>query len=137
MTFCQTQLIIKSHPMNLQKIRKLISDATSKASLSNEDSAGIILAVDEACSNIIRHSYKNDYTKEIEINIALTSESMEICVIDMGKEFDINSIESRDIDEIKPGGFGIYIIQQVMDNVKFKRTTEGCNHMTMIKKIKT
>jgi len=135
MDFNPVHLKIKSHPENLKQIRKIISDATSKTSFSKEDSGRIILAVDEACSNIIRHSYKNDHTKDIEIIVAITSKFLEISVIDNGIKFDINSKKSRDISEIKPGGLGIYIIQNIMDGVEFKRTPKGYNHLKMIKKI--
>ncbi len=135
MNFKPVHLKIKSHPENLKQIRKTVSDATSKASFSKEDSGSIILVVDEACSNIIRHSYENDYTKDIEIIVSITSKSLEISIIDSGIEFDIDSITSRDVTEVKPGGLGLYIIQHIMDHVDFKRTPEGYNHLTMIKRI--
>ncbi len=135
MSFNPIQLKIKSHPENLKQVRKIISDATSQIAFSKEDSGSIILAVDEACSNIIRHSYKNDHTKEIQIYVKATSEALEISVIDKGKKFDIKSIKSRDITQVKPGGLGLYIIHQVMDQVEFKHTPEGYNRLTMMKKI--
>ncbi len=135
MSFNPIHLKIKSHPENLKQVRKIISDATSEISFSKEDSGSIILAVDEACSNIIRHSYKNDHTKEIQISIEATSASLAISIIDKGKKFDINSIKSRDITQLKPGGLGLYIIQHVMDHVQFKHTPEGYNQLTMMKKV--
>jgi len=135
MNFKPLHLKIKSHPENLKQIRKFVSDAISNASFSKEDCGSIILAMDEACSNIIRHSYKNDHTQEIEITITITSEILEITVIDSGSAFDINTIESRDVSEVKPGGLGIYIIQHIMDQIDFKRTPDGYNQLILTKKI--
>ncbi len=135
MNFKPVSLKIKSHPENLKQIRKIVSDASSQASFSKEDSGSIILAVDEACSNIIRHSYDSDHSKEIQISIELTSDSLKISIRDKGKKFDIESIKSRDITEVKPGGLGIYIIQHVMDHVEFERTSQGYNQLTMVKNI--
>ncbi len=69
MSFNPIQLKIKSHPENLKQVRKIISDATSQIAFSKEDSGSIILAVDEACSNIIKHSYLNDPKGKIDLCI--------------------------------------------------------------------
>lgn len=135
MTDKSINIKIQSHPENLSKIRQTVSKALSKCCLSKEDSGSIILAVDEACSNIIRHSYKNDHTKEIELTICTEPDCLSIVVQDKGIEFDINCIEKRDVSEVKPGGLGIYIIQNIMDTVEYSRTKDGCNKLSMIKKI--
>lgn len=127
-------LSIISHPENLKKIRKVMKDVLSKTSLSKKDSGCVILAVDEACSNIIKHSYKNDYNQKIDLTIILKTNLLTISILDNGIRFNKNSIETRDIDEIKPGGLGIYIINQVMDQVEYARTSEGFNKLKMVKK---
>lgn len=129
------QLSMKSHPGNLKSIRKVMKDILSKTSLSKKDSGCIILAVDEACSNIIRHSYKNDYNQTIDLTIKLEKTLLTISIIDTGIRFDKNSIKTRDIDEIKPGGLGLYIIHQVMDTVEYDCISEGFNKIKMMKKL--
>ncbi|MBC8440566.1 MAG: ATP-binding protein [Deltaproteobacteria bacterium] len=128
-------LSITSHPENLKSIRKVMKNIMSKTSLSKEDSGCIILAVDEACSNIIRHGYKNDYNRKIDLTIKLETNLLTISITDNGIIFDKNSIETRDIDEIKPGGLGIYIINQVMDRIEYTRTSEGFNKIKMVKEV--
>ncbi|RLC02145.1 MAG: hypothetical protein DRH34_07880 [Deltaproteobacteria bacterium] len=130
-------LCILSHPANLKDVRRVMIDITAKVGMSKEEAGSIILAVDEACSNIIEHSYKNDYTQKIDLTIKLETQFLTIAIIDEGIRFDINSIETRDINEIRPGGLGIYIIKQVMDTVEYSRTPEGKNIIKMIKKLTT
>jgi len=129
-------LSIVSHPENLKSIRKILKDIMSKTSLSKEDSGCVILAVDEACSNIIRHGYKNDYEQKIDLTIKLKTNLLTISILDNGIRFDKDSIKDRDIDEIKPGGLGIYIITQVMDQVEYIRTSDGFNKIKMVKNFK-
>ncbi|MBT7260874.1 MAG: ATP-binding protein [Desulfobacula sp.] len=129
-------LSIISHPENLKSIRKILKDIMSKTSLSKEDSGCVILAVDEACSNIIRHGYKNDYKQKIDLTIKLKTNLLTISILDNGIRFDKDSIKDRDIDEIKPGGLGIYIITQVMDQVEYIRTSDGFNKIKMVKNFK-
>ncbi len=129
-------LSITSHPENLKHIRKVMKDIMSKTRLSKEDSGCIILAVDEACSNIIKHSYKNDYNQKIDLTIKLEKTLLTISITDTGIRFDKNSIKTRNIDEIKPGGLGTYIINQVMDRVEHNCTAKGLNRIKMMKKLK-
>jgi len=128
-------LSIISHPENLKIIRKVMKDVMSKTGLSKKDSGCVILAIDEACSNIIKHGYKNDYNQKIDLTIILKKNLLSISILDNGIRFDKNSIETRNIDEIKPGGLGIYIINQVMDRVEYARTSEGFNKIKMVKKL--
>ena len=128
-------LSVTSHPKNLKHIRSVIADVISKTNLSKEDSGSIIIAVDEACSNIIRHSYKNDYDRKIDLTVKLKTNSLTISIVDDGIKFDINSIEPRDTNHLKPGGLGIYIIKQIMDTVEYSRTSKGFNKIKMVKKL--
>ena len=63
------QLSIPSHPQYLQLVRGVVKKATGIIGVSRKDSDHIILAVDEACSNIIKHSYMNNPRKTIDISI--------------------------------------------------------------------
>ena len=135
MVFTPYHISIQSHPKNLIDIRHTIGSALSQTNLSKQDCGSIILAVDEACSNIIRHSYKNKHTQTIDVHIQVSKKLLQIEIFDTGIEFDINSVEKRDVCEIKPGGLGIYIIHHIMDSVKYNRTKEGCNQLVLTKKL--
>jgi anti-sigma regulatory factor (Ser/Thr protein kinase) len=126
---------IVSHPKNLKSVRHAVKDIISRTCLSKEDSGCIILAVDEACSNIIKHGYKNDFTQKIDLSFKLETNILTISILDKGIHFEIDSLKARDIDKIKPGGLGIYIIHQVMDIVEYSRTSEGFNKIKMVKKL--
>lgn len=128
-------LNIVSHPKNLEYIRGMIADITALTPLAEKDSESIILAVDEACSNIIKHSYKNDYTRKIDLTIQLETDALTISILDDGIEFDIESIAPRDITDIRQGGLGIHIIKQVMDTLEYGRNKKGLNTVKMTKNL--
>ena len=128
-------LSISSHPENLKQIRSVMDKITSQTRLSEEDSGSIILAVDEACSNIIKHCCKNDPTRNIDLTIKLEADYLIITIVDNGIKFNIQSIKARDISDIKPGGLGVHIIKKVMDTVKYSHTPEGFNRIIMTKKL--
>ena len=135
MVFIPMHITIKSHPKNLIDIRHLLADAIAETELTKDDSSSMILAVDEACSNIIRHCYQGDVTKNIDVTINLTDTEMVIAIRDSGPEFDIDSVEKRDVYEVKPGGLGIYIIHHVMDKVEYIRTSDGFNELRLTKNL--
>jgi len=135
MKFEPIKLSMTSHPENLKRIRLVMRDIMVKTGLSKKESGFIVLAIDEACSNIIRHGYKNDFHRKIDLTVRLEKNLLNISIIDNGIRFDETLIETRDIHEIKPGGLGIYIIRQVMDSVEYSRTQEGFNRIQMVKKL--
>ncbi len=130
-------ICIVSHPENLIKVRHALARVLDKTCLRQKETSSLILAVDEACSNIIRHGYNNDHTQTIELKINLTEDKLAITILDKGIEFDIHSVEKRDVSEVRPGGLGIYIIHHVMDSVDYSRTPEGKNRIDLIKWIKS
>lgn len=72
MVFIPMHITIKSHPQNLIDIRHLLATAIDETNLTKEDSCNMILAVDEACSNIIRHGYNHDPDNQIDVTINLS-----------------------------------------------------------------
>ncbi len=128
-------LSVKSHPENLRNVRSLITNVLLTIKISKQDSQNIILAVVEACSNIIKHSYKNDYNQKIDLTINVEAKALTISIIDKGLKFDINSFEPRDVSKVRPGGLGVHIIKQVMDMVEYTQTSQGFNKIKMVKKL--
>ncbi len=127
---------IQSSPENLIDVRRAMARILCDTKLSKEERGEVILAVDEACSNIIRHGYKNDYTRPIDLDVELTTDHFSVIISDQGIEFDVDCIKKRDICEIKPGGLGVYIIYHAMDTVRYSRTKDGLNQLRMVKNLK-
>ncbi len=128
------QLSILSHPKYLQLVRGVMKKIADIIGFSEDDADHITLAVDEACSNIIKHSYMNDPEKKIDISIKAQGKELEIHITDYGKQCDISQMQSRDINDIRPGGLGIYIINNVMDSVEYDCSSPGKNQIRMVKR---
>ncbi len=88
----------------------------------------IQLALNEALANAVVHGAKADPTKFIECDVACDSvRGILIVVRDPGKGFDPESIPNPIAGEnvFSDHGRGIYLINQLMDDVKFlKNGTE-------------
>ena len=112
------KLKIPSVTENLFLIREFVIKIASKAGFSLEIQEQIALAVDEACTNVIKHAHKFDASRAIDINVVLDSQKMTISIIDKGKGFDVNNLQTPDLKkfakESRHGGLGIYLMKTLI-----------------------
>lgn len=133
------KLVVKSTTDNLIKIRDFIKDSAASSGLKEDAIGKIILAVDEACTNIIKHAYK--YSVDGEINVAIKSDKLKftIQITDSGNHFDPENIPEPDIQKYhkqkKGGGLGMFLMKKLMDEVSYKNLTNNRNQVTLIKYI--
>lgn len=113
------KISILSHPCNLSKVREKIGEIAEEAGFTHDNTKKIVLAVDEACTNIIRHSYLNDYTKKININAKIKNKELEIAIQHYGLSPDPEKITGCRPKIIRPGGLGVYFIRRIMDKVVY------------------
>jgi len=120
-------------------IRQFVGGLAYKAGFNKEDIEKIELAIDEACTNVLQHSYKFESDKRYDIEIEIKNSKLDIIITDNGDPFffDVNEEQDTDkhISELKVGGLGIYIMQQVMDEVKYESGNGRANVLRMVKYI--
>lgn len=131
-------LSVPTNPKYLCIIRKMTDGISSCMGFSDLEVGRIVLAMDEACSNIIRHSCGNDPTKKIDISFSVFADQIEIKIKDngcCGKGFDTGPVKEKDTKNPTPGGFGVNIIKTVMDRVEYTRNETEGNTLTLIKRL--
>lgn len=84
----------------------------------------VVLAIDEACANIIRHALSGD-SKPVKLTCNLVGGRLSVVLRDYGKPCDPAMIKGRNLDEIQPGGLGVHIINRVFDRVEYAPQFEG------------
>jgi serine/threonine-protein kinase RsbW len=133
------RLVIKSRTENLSSLRDFISDNANNAGLSTDDIDDIILAVDEACTNIIKHAYKSVPDGEIIIEINYNTRKFTIKLIDHGNSFDPESVPVPDLQKYlrqrKVGGLGLYLMRTLMDDVKYVSIPGEYNQILLSKNL--
>jgi serine/threonine-protein kinase RsbW len=117
------KLKIESQTHNLLLVRDVVSDAARKFGFVEEDINKIVLAVDEACTNIIKHGYNYDPDKDINITILMRDGEFTVIIRDKGRVFDPESVKIPDMKEYlrqyKVGGLGMYLMKKLMDEVEY------------------
>ena len=131
-------LRLRSDPELLCVVRSVLERLTQILGFTAAEGRSVIIAVDEALTNIIRHAYQARRGRPIEMAFRRTRRDqearsgLEITLIDYGPAIDRAKLRGRPLDEVRPGGLGLHFIQQSMDIVKYRRTG-GTNQLRLVK----
>lgn len=131
----------------LAYIRAIIVDLARKVGFSEDEVAKIEMAVDEACSNVVEHAYATDKEwcwqhrdPEIRLDIRTEDGRLVIQINDHGQRFDFANYCPVDIEhrlkQMKPGGFGIFIMRNFMDEVQYSSSNQTGNTLRLVKYLK-
>jgi anti-sigma regulatory factor (Ser/Thr protein kinase) len=133
-------LILVSDPQMLSVVRAAVERLTEVSGFSPPECRSITRAVDEAVANVIRHAYRSQSNKRIEVSCTRISgvvkgkrrEGLEIQLQDNGLPFDRKKLTARSLDEVKPGGLGLHLMRNSMDVMEHRRV-QGLNRLRLVK----
>ena len=121
---------------NLIKIRDFVRGYIDKCEGLESYKDEIVLAIDEACQNVVRHAYR-DKDGNVAVKLSFQDKEFIVSIEDDGTPVIPEKIKPRNIEDIKPGGLGTFFINQIMDSVSFQLTApHWVNCLTMKKKVK-
>ncbi len=126
-------LQVPSQPKYLYIIRSTVYPVVHEAGFSKRETRRIVLALDEACSNIIKYAYHGDPTKAIVMGISVDPMRITIQLKDSGAKPDVDSISPRALDDIRPGGLGTHIMKSVFDRVEYDTSAAEGTVLTLVK----
>lgn len=123
----------------LHNIREFIIAQAQEFGFKEDESQKIALAVDEACSNLVRHAYKLASDKQICLEVENDSNDFIIKILDEGAPFDPLDNPTPDMNDyfknFKRGGLGIHIMRLIMDEIHYYPATEiNLRNMLYLKK---
>ncbi len=117
------KLTIPSSTRYLEDVRRFIETHTVEAGFNSESVEQFKVAVDEACTNVIKHAYSGDESCELIIKVIVDSDRCTICIRDQGEAFRPKEYNEPDIFELakrrQAGGFGVHIMRRLMDHVEY------------------
>ncbi len=106
------------------------------ARLAGFDSASIFeieLAVGEALANVIEHAYESQPGQEIHLLVDIDDYKFCLNIRDFGRKFDTANYRPPNLDVAKEGGYGVYLIEQVMDEVNYSSPKGKGTQLTLVK----
>ncbi len=133
------KLIVKSRTENLSLIRDFIASNARRAGIQEDIIENIMLAVDEACSNIIKHAYKLNPDGEIKIKLDFKNDKFTVIIQDHGISFEPDSVPKPDLQKYyrqrKVGGLGMFLMKSLMDEVEYISVPGKYNRVLLTKNI--
>jgi len=127
-------LTVPSHPKYLSLIRGLIYPLALNDGFSKKEARRIVLAIDEACANIIKYAYEGDVANTILVAVVSEAAFFRVTLTDYGKQVDAASIVPRALEDIRPGGLGTHFIRTVFDSVLYDTNQPKGTVLTLEKK---
>ena len=119
----------------LKLVRALVLEAARMGGCPDEVARDLVLAVDEACQNVIRHAYAGVPSAEMELEIRRGADLVVFRLRDYGPKVDPRAVAPRDLDDLRPGGLGTHFIHSIMDEVAFLQPEDGRgNILRMVRK---
>ena len=130
------KLSITSTPAHLPVVRAALESVCKLMGFDEPTGGDIVLAVDEALANVIKHAYQGQSDKPIEItlrSIGGDKTALKIELRDWGEQAEPAKIKSRELDDVRPGGLGVHIMARCMTEVNYVHAPDGGTLLTMVK----
>lgn len=128
------EISVPARPESLKLVRRVIEGATASCGFGKDTVQDVVLSVDEACQNIIRHVYGEINDGQMIINAARSQHGLIISIRDFGPRTDPDKVHPRSLDDVRPGGLGTHFINEIMDEVEFKVPIDGIGNLLVLTK---
>lgn len=134
----EKSIILNNDISEIGRLHGFIEDVGEAYSLSQDVIFNLNLVLEEAVVNIISYAYPKEEHEQIYLSASIQNGSIVFVLTDTGKEFDPTNAANPDItlsaEDREIGGLGIFLIRQIMNEVKYERL-DGKNILTLEKKL--
>lgn len=134
----EKSIILANDIAEVGRLAQFVDEVGEEFSLTPDIVFNLNLVLEEAVVNIINYAYPKEEHQFIYLSASLRQDSIVFVLTDTGKEFDPTMAPEADItlsaDDRPIGGLGIFLIRQIMNEVKYERI-DGKNVLTLEKKL--
>jgi len=130
MTFDFIEMRFPAKAEYVSTIRLTVSGLANRMGFSYDDIEDLKVAISEAVTNAVTHAYREDEEGEVTVGFGIYENRLEVMVADHGGSFDLAAIKDdigpyqadEPIHNLREGGFGLYLIQTLVDKVEINNT---------------
>ena len=134
----EKSIILANDRSEISRLYEFVEEVGNDFELSPDIVFNLNLVLEEAVVNIIDYAYPKEEHESIYLSARMHEGSIVLVLTDTGKEFDPTAAPEADVtlsaDDRQIGGLGIFLIRQIMNEVKYERI-EGKNVLTLEKKL--
>lgn len=132
----EMELVLENRLTEILRLEDFVKQAGQRAGIPADETEMVLLAVEEAVTNVIRYAY-GDGEGLIRLTAACRDGNLVFELRDSGQAFDPTQVPEADVtlpaEERTPGGLGLLLVRRIMDEVRYQRT-DGENRLTLVKK---
>lgn len=129
-------------PEVLSEVRSVVREACQRArgddkcgdKSGEECSEPMVLAINEACMNIIQHGYGFAGGQQFTLRLGVDDDVLVALLLDNGMPACDADLCPRNLDELRPGGLGVHFMRELMDSVAYVQAPEGFTNCLQLSK---
>ncbi len=129
-------LTIKNNPDEIKIVQYGFNEYADNHNIAADITAKVNIVIDELLSNIIKYSFDDGLSHDIEVKFELRNNKFLIEFVDDGNPFSSFQATPPDlslsIEERPIGGLGLHLVKNLMDEYAYERI-EGQNHLRLAK----
>ncbi len=125
--------VLKSDSSELKPLREGLRARLASAGFDEKTLESLLIAVCEAVTNAIRHSYHNEPGREIRVTFEDLGDKVSLKVRDFGHKIKVQEIKEPTLPPVKGGGLGIYFMKTIMDELEYNTDHPEGNELIMAK----
>ena len=134
----EKSIILANELSEISRLNDFIEDIGNEFSLTPDVVFNLTLVLEEAVVNVINYAYPKEDHESIYLSAKMQDGSIIFVLSDSGKEFDPTMAPEADVtlsaEDRQIGGLGIFLIRQIMNEVRYERI-DGKNVLTLEKKL--
>jgi anti-sigma regulatory factor (Ser/Thr protein kinase) len=134
MEIVRHRVLVPADMARLCELRDYLARVCEQQEVPSKTTRRLVLAIDEALSNVIEHASLKDSSKQIELSLEFGEDKIVAEIVDNGIPFDPSPYNMGPNRRNYPRrGFGLYLIHMIVDQIQYERTSDGRNVLTLTK----
>lgn len=121
---------------HLEALTGMVTEHLSDHEIPEKMAFEVDLAVDEACTNVIRYAYGPGGEGDVTVVCSVDPHEVRVCIMDQGVPFNPLGVKppdlTGDVEDRAIGGLGVHLIRTLMDRVTY-HYRQGRNILCMTK----
>jgi serine/threonine-protein kinase RsbW len=127
-------LTLPSRLALLPVVRSFVESVCQAGRLGRVATEEVILAANEAASNVIRHAHQGLPEATLQVRCTLLDNGIEVCLLDQGQPFNVSEVPHLDPSEMRTGGRGVFLMRALVDELSCCLGEHGGNILRMVKR---
>jgi len=119
---------------SLAVVRAAVGEACRQAGGGEECAEQLVLAVNEACMNIIQHGYALAPAQQFRLCLMQDDDMLVVHLLDNGRRAAVADLRPRELDDLRPGGLGVRFIRETTDELAYLPPPAGFTNLLQLKK---